>query len=321
MKRRPGQTERGGCRKARSAFTLIELLVVIAIIAILAAMLLPALSRAKAKASRVQCASQLKQLVLGITLFTADHNEMFPPAGLSIGPSMSARYQASWDSYIHRYIGGTLSEADLQIGWTETISTPKILRCPADRRPPDASLWNANYGDEIVGRRTYAMNAVGPNWGTQYQVPANNRSYPLPRLDQASVHGVGIYWTEAFAKAGAASPIDWEARSYKTTDVKSPADTILLVEEPCGNNVAGNIWPCISLGPKAPNGTGSGNGELYQIAPSDPNNQGQTLYDLHSKRFNYAFHDNHVEALRTEQTVGRGTLTSPRGMWTIFPGD
>jgi prepilin-type N-terminal cleavage/methylation domain-containing protein/prepilin-type processing-associated H-X9-DG protein len=300
------ESERATPVSANPGFTLIELLVVIAIIAILAALLLPALAGAKARAWRIQCTSQMRQLGVGFNLFVGDNDDRYPPAGYGV----SDISQLSWDCWIHRYIGGNAPDSMLMDALTPTDLAPKILKCPADRIPTLES--DPQWGWVAFGlRRTYAMNSVGPNWGSDYQVSTANQSYPLPDLTVVGRHGVGIYW----ADGGLAGLPDWNAKGYKTSVVGDPAGTILLVEEPNIQNVAGNIWPCICNGPQ-------GSGDLYQMDPSpDAKNFGNNQYGLHADRFNYLFHDNHVQALKIQQAVGTGTLANPKGMWTVIRGD
>jgi prepilin-type N-terminal cleavage/methylation domain-containing protein/prepilin-type processing-associated H-X9-DG protein len=292
------------------AFTLIELLVVIAIIAILAALLLPALAAAKAKAWKIQCMSQQKQLGLGIALFTPDRNERFPPAAYqSSTPDCLA-----WDSWIHKYIGGTASDQNLLMGvMSYQDGAPKILLCPADKQP---SIGWAGYGwgpSEPFARRSYAMPSGGP-WMVGVGIDTDQHTYKkLPK----PVFNIGVYWSDN-------EKPDWEAKGFKTTVVLDPAGTFLLVEQPANDNTVGNVWPTFSDGPR----TTAPNIVTYQMNPNDPKpdpnnniNYGLGVYKSHGRKFDYLFHDGHVESLSTNATIGKGTLDAPRGMWTLAKDD
>jgi prepilin-type N-terminal cleavage/methylation domain-containing protein len=168
------------CRQGatRSAFTLIELLVVIAIIAILAAMLLPALSKAKKKAQQVACLNNQKQLALCWIMYSGDNNENLVPN--------YAGFQAGYFSWLTNNPNGSCN-VNTSTGFTNVTvlqngllyqynKSTGIYHCPGDSyNVTFAGARGASISGQLV--RDYSMNGYMCG-GTALPNNTPNAAYP-----------------------------------------------------------------------------------------------------------------------------------------------
>ena len=176
-----------------NGFTLIELLVVIAIIASLAALLLPALSRAKASARRTDCIGNLRQISLGIHLYAGDHGDTFPAAQNVTWVALETNHFAIfYKRLVKNYVAlrGPSSRQD------------KLFACPADTFYYDFPSM-AYKADGLHAQLASDYSSYGFNGSPE------TKPTPPPDLHEDSYGGIS---------------------GLKQASIKEPARTVLLTE-------------------------------------------------------------------------------------------
>ena len=195
------------------AFTLIELLVVIAVIGILAALLLPVLSHAKAKAQRAACTNNLRQINLGIRMYSDDSNDASPSPGSAASPTNFGSLYSGYKQLLKNGVGanGASSPQDKLFACPADKFYPNHIFGPDDLVSPTAYVQKGLHEEPYVDFSSYSFNggdgrteAVGTNGRTITRIGLGNVKLGAVKHPSRTV---------LIAEASALTPWSWHQPS------------------------------------------------------------------------------------------------------------
>ncbi len=226
-------------QRQEKGFTLIELLVVIAIIAILAAMLLPALAKAKTKTQGIYCMNNTHQLMLAMHQYAMDYSDWLPP---NPDDGNTTPY-CNWCEGEAGIGGGNEYDPDIFKDATRAMLAPyqganvALYHCPADNRPPGTpdgySATDPNLrGKKIPNARSVSMSQAV---GTNPYVAHGKRPVDGPWLDGNHDHTYDKTW--------------FTFGTFSSMIRPGPATTFVLLDE---NKYSINDGAFATVGPNSP---------------------------------------------------------------------
>lgn len=171
-------------RSTGRAFTLIELLVVIAIIAILAALLLPALSKAKAQAQSIQCLNNLKQLQMAWQMYLGDNNDVFPLNEYALLGPYPESLPNSWVEGC-TLVDQTTARIEKGVLFPQ-VKSAAVYRCPTDVSKVIGlnQLRTRSYAMNIHLNSRVGINGVGPTVVKKFSQFTNSSANVFVFIDE-----------------------------------------------------------------------------------------------------------------------------------------